>query len=775
MGGEENSAHPITYGVSDNDWVRLHHRVVPNAVPMEEFKSSVVGGRLHLLYLAKDLHKIMQELRDILQEHGELREAASFPLTGRKSDLSLAAAAAVRIIDTQGERLQMARGSTPTSGGATAGADGCLQGTAELRATPSDRPLASSTSPLLDSSGAEHLLTTPDDSSRVGPRSSVASAASPTPHRRSSRILPLVDHISDDMDPLFPHAAPGLSSSSPPLQNFTTTREGRETVTPSTATAVRRAMESTTGNECRRLTTSSCAAAAATQLWISRTPLGATIARNAAGTIPGPPLLSSNSTATPLEPPPSLAAPLRFNGGTPSTPLLHTTTADSSSSGGSSGQELAQLNAFAPPFFRLLNIVRRLQLRYGSYPTTFAVPVQYAEAVSCRRLRLYLIPLRHPNVPVRWPAAKEMALYLNDQCMMVPWKRSWPERKVEVAKTFLPLDLTHLLSRSVAMQRLKIDIFNQEYITPAILAIVQPQAVEEVLEQLLEMKLGCRGGPASVIQRLSQATTMVTTTTGVATATPAAASVVSPPAVDKAMLSLQRNDDEVHRFYADVMEEDAMEEEDRVVVEAPVLTTKCPISQLPLRIPVRGLHCRHLQCVDLEALLLSCHKGCYWNCAICDAEVRPQHLRIDTVLWQYLLSCGDPASYPAYLGLSTRNAGEIQPTGSRYFWCPSRRAGADADFVVDDDDNDDDRAEADSRESNREEGVKVEPCVSPSSPLQSAVPPSCQWMMPFPTADHDASSLPVLYANESDAMGRKRSREASLATHQGTADDPIEL
>lgn len=150
--------------------------------------------------------------------------------------------------------------------------------------------------------------------------------------------------------------------------------------------------------------------------------------------------------------------------------------------------ELVAVNEYSTPFSQVLGIITRFQLRYGSRPIRFDIPVQFAQAVHARRLRVQVIPFRHPNLPARWPTAREIVLYVNDQCITHPWRRSWPEREVAVAKTFLPLDITQYLTRvhtsadgnynsranGHAIQRLQIDLFNKEYFTPAMLVVSQP-------------------------------------------------------------------------------------------------------------------------------------------------------------------------------------------------------------------------------------------------------------------------------------------------------------
>jgi hypothetical protein len=71
----------------------------------------------------------------------------------------------------------------------------------------------------------------------------------------------------------------------------------------------------------------------------------------------------------------------------------------------------------------------------------------------------------------------------------------------------------------------------------------------------------------------------------------------------------------------------------------------CPISLARIRTPVRGKKCRHMQCFDLEAYLVSNQKmsaiNKRWTCPICDAPVKPpSDLFIDTWFVQILAETG---------------------------------------------------------------------------------------------------------------------------------------
>ncbi|EAN83177.1 lorien protein [Trypanosoma cruzi] len=58
----------------------------------------------------------------------------------------------------------------------------------------------------------------------------------------------------------------------------------------------------------------------------------------------------------------------------------------------------------------------------------------------------------------------------------------------------------------------------------------------------------------------------------------------------------------------------------------------CPITTLPLSIPVRGHLCEHMQCVELRSLLMQCARTNVWNCPLCWAPTTP-----DTIVVNYRL------------------------------------------------------------------------------------------------------------------------------------------
>ncbi|KAG5466982.1 hypothetical protein LSCM1_01160 [Leishmania martiniquensis] len=701
-------------GMTDSDWRRLHSRVVPNRVPLPEFKSIVSDGTVHDHYLARDLHKIMQELRDLLYEHGELREASALPLNGRKQELSRAAATAVRLMDPNRDGIPASIGSVET------GASGDRQ--------RSNSPTFGNTS---DAEGPDcRQGGSADAPPPPSPQATVPMPSMST--RRSSRVLPLTDHIQEEGQP--PLSDLSRRAVPQPTAPLLPSAKASPASLPS-ATCAQEASKSgdgcTHGKHACAGTTSKPSTSLSTS-WRATTRVPSTIAHNAA---------TSHAVVTVL---PTLSA------ASEAPPSLLTLPPQTSSS-----SEIAQLNESAPPFFRILGVPRRFQLRFGSSMLRFEIPVQFVDGVNSRQLRIYMIPLRHPNTPARWPTAKEIVVYVNKQCVMAPWKRSWPDRERAVAETFLPLDITYLLSRNTEMQHIQVDIHNKDYQTPAILAVVQLRSLEEVTELMLSSRLGCR-----TAEQAKQVLLDSSSSVNACVSTSSAALLLSSNAA-------------IDRTYAAIMADD--EDDDGLEVDDPVITTKCPISQLPLSIPVRGSRCTHLQCVDLGAFLVSSSKASYWNCALCDAEMRPRDVRVDTVLWRYLCTFPSVDNYPLYLRLSARASPKEGET--RFQWHPSTRTGDDADVVLDESESD-----GGSEQTKDSPPASGPPAVSATArSMEDSAPRTEATSVSAPNGARPPTPPVVSHRGESWAEGpghwRKRSRDDDTLAEEprGTANDPIEL
>ncbi|KAF8298962.1 hypothetical protein TcYC6_0070190 [Trypanosoma cruzi] len=495
-------------GLSEAEWRQLYERVMPNACTMSDFQRLVLEGKSHDHFFAKDLHKLVMEVRVILATHGKLRMAANLAVKGRKTVLAHGVATALNLLESERSHLF----SEDICGKEVNGRGGSSCNVSSRAPEQTAVEPVNSATVLHSSTSSTDLLRTHQ------------------PSRCNTRTL-----------------------DQPPL-------------------------------------------------------------RAGVGEVCAEPSVSEHGK----------------------------------------DEEVLLMNNSSSPFTRVLSVVKRFQLRFGSIPLRFEVPIEFLDAVVSRRLRVQLTPFRHPAVPARWPTAKDIVVYVNDQCVMTPWKRSWPERRMEVAKTFLVLDITQFLNRGSAFQRLQINVFSREYFSQVALMIVQPVTPEEVINGLVRPL--CR--PQE-----------------------------------------ETRDAAIFDLYRKVVEDD---DEDAILgeveVDDPVITSKCPILQTRINIPVRGSRCQHLQCFDCLSFLLSCNKGCYWNCPLCDAELRPCDMVVDTILWRYLQEVGDGC--PLHLRLKSKRNMEKERIQKRddavegvmaapFRWVPHRMASDGHDVILDDHENDD--------------------------------------------------------------------------------------
>ncbi|EAN77053.1 putative zinc finger protein [Trypanosoma equiperdum] len=306
------------------------------------------------------------------------------------------------------------------------------------------------------------------------------------------------------------------------------------------------------------------------------------------------------------------------------------------------------INEVSSPFHRVLHVVMKTQLCFGSANHSFEVPQQYLEGVASRRLRLHVVPFRPPFIPMSWPVIKEIAVTVNGQAVMTMWRRRWPERRKEVTKTLLPLDITQFLNRNCHTQELGFVVTSKEYVSQVALLVVQLVPQDEVMN-----------------------------------------SIVTPLCNPQNM-----RDASLYAMYRSVLEDEEMSK-DEMVVDNPVITTKCPISQARISIPIRGAHCAHLQCFDCRSFLQGCHSGCYWNCPLCDSPLAPRDIRVDTVLLRCLQQAGEKC--PAYLQLvrndreakaavHTASTAETDEDYVPFRWVPKKSVSGVVDVVLDDDD-----------------------------------------------------------------------------------------
>ena len=81
---------------------------------------------------------------------------------------------------------------------------------------------------------------------------------------------------------------------------------------------------------------------------------------------------------------------------------------------------------------------------------------------------------------------------------------------------------------------------------------------------------------------------------------------------------------------------------DIVCLSSDKLNLKCPITLERLKEPVRGIHCQHLQCFDLDAYLtINRQVGAFnnrWQCPVCTLILRPADLSFDPYVEEVLVS-----------------------------------------------------------------------------------------------------------------------------------------
>uniref|UniRef100_T1PIR0 MIZ/SP-RING zinc finger n=1 Tax=Musca domestica TaxID=7370 RepID=T1PIR0_MUSDO len=66
------------------------------------------------------------------------------------------------------------------------------------------------------------------------------------------------------------------------------------------------------------------------------------------------------------------------------------------------------------------------------------------------------------------------------------------------------------------------------------------------------------------------------------------------------------------------------------------ISLKCPIMKARIRLPARGLECKHVQCFDLESyLMMNCERGT-WRCPECNKPALTESLEIDQYYWAIL-------------------------------------------------------------------------------------------------------------------------------------------
>jgi hypothetical protein len=109
---------------------------------------------------------------------------------------------------------------------------------------------------------------------------------------------------------------------------------------------------------------------------------------------------------------------------------------------------------------------------------------------------------------------------------------------------------------------------------------------------------------------------------------------------------------------------------------------QCPITTLVMEIPVRSVHCEHLQCMELAAVLIQCVRQNVWNCPLCNAAMKPEDIRVNYRLRDWI------ASHPQQLS-RVEYVAETQPGNPLkvVYRAMKQRHGAAVEVVDDDEDN----------------------------------------------------------------------------------------
>lgn len=262
--------------------------------------------------------------------------------------------------------------------------------------------------------------------------------------------------------------------------------------------------------------------------------------------------------------------------------------------------------------------------------------------IQNRSVRVQLLPIVGTTMvqPGPWPKSKEIFIHVNDQETTNVYKRQWPGR-AEIAKTYLPLDITQHISlnggngRNQLMavtphQRIQVDCLSPEYQSSCAVVLMSVLTESEVLR------------------------------------------------VHRPLL--RRSLDDLQPLYVSVMKgrlQDGEEEDEDVQCDVPTVTLKCSISQMRIQVPVRGSRCSHLQCVDFASYIRCAHNACYSNCIICDAPMRLGDIIVDEAMFA-LLSDPSTASW-THAQLQWSSTGQV-------IWGPSDKSRRDA-VDLDDEEN----------------------------------------------------------------------------------------
>lgn len=154
--------------------------------------------------------------------------------------------------------------------------------------------------------------------------------------------------------------------------------------------------------------------------------------------------------------------------------------------------------------------------------------------------------------------------------------------------------------------------------------------------------------------------------------------LVRPRSVAELLAECRQRPDISRESSLQVQKQAASQETD-VTCETPwVLRLRCPLTMERLREPARGIHCKHLQCVELEAFLITASLTQFqrrWRCPICDAYLPPKQLARCELTRNLLHHLAPKMQAPldAVLGAAGRLRADVRgPSGT----CPARGQGS---------------------------------------------------------------------------------------------------
>ena len=261
------------------------------------------------------------------------------------------------------------------------------------------------------------------------------------------------------------------------------------------------------------------------------------------------------------------------------------------------------MSEWESPLHRIQAILRRMPIQAGPQITSFDIPSHFRQPIQDRSLKIILYAIaRNSHEPHRWPDGKDLAVTVNRQQVTTGWKRVWPNRRHELAKAFLPLDVTGFIVKSQPTQTIMLECFKQDFSAAAAICVVRPYAETAIVETFLHGSSACNGVSSNSTYQEKYH---------------------------------KRRDEAMRKLYTKALSNyehsgSKGESDDDVSTAGDFMSLKCPVSQLRLRVPARGVHCEHLQCFDLASALLTMHKQAFWNCPLCDKPLRfPRDVYVD--------------------------------------------------------------------------------------------------------------------------------------------------